>query len=49
MMEVEVYKKELYISLWGGNKVLVYDVAVKKIVDSINVGDNPNELLLLKN
>jgi len=38
-------KKELYISLWGGDKVLVFDVAQKKITGEINVGDNPNELL----
>jgi YVTN family beta-propeller protein len=33
-------KKELFISLWGGDKVLVYD--------EVAVGDNPNELLLNK-
>lgn len=42
-------KKELYISLWGGDKVMVYNVAQQKITDSIAVGDNPNELLLTKN
>jgi YVTN family beta-propeller protein len=41
-------KKDLYISLWGGDKVLVYNVAAQKVVDSVNVGDNPNELLLSK-
>ena len=39
-------RKELYISLWGGKKVLVFDIASKTIVSEINVGENPNELLL---
>ncbi len=42
-------KKELYISLWGAKKVLVFDVASNSIVAEINVGENPNELLLSKN
>ena len=42
-------KKELYISLWGGNKVLVFSTAQRKIITGIPVGDNPNELLLSKN
>lgn len=41
-------KKELYISLWGGDKVLVFDTKQKKMVSEIPVGDNPNELLLNK-
>ena len=41
-------KKELYISLWGGKKVLVFDIASKSIVSEIAVGENPNELLLSK-
>ena len=42
-------KKELYISVWGGDKVLVFDVASRKFVGHVPVGDNPNELLLTKN
>lgn len=42
-------KKELYISLWGGDKILVFDVAQQKITTEIPVGDNPNELQLTKN
>lgn len=42
-------KKELYISLWGGKKVLVFDIASQKITAQISVGENPNELLLSKN
>jgi YVTN family beta-propeller protein len=41
-------KTELYISLWGGDKVLVYDTRLQKLADEIPVGDNPNELLLNK-
>ena len=41
-------KKELYISLWGGDKVLVYDTKQQKLIGNIAVGDNPNELLLNK-
>ena len=55
-LEAEAYscllspnKKELYISLWGGHKVLVYSTTQNKITDKINVGNNPNELLLSKN
>ena len=42
-------KQELYISLWGGKKVLVFDIASQRIISEIGVGENPNELLLSKN
>jgi YVTN family beta-propeller protein len=42
-------KAELYISLWGGSRVLVFDIQKKKIVDSISVGDHPNDLCLSRN
>ncbi len=42
-------KKELYISVWGAKKVVVYDVVLMKITAEIPVGENPNELLLSKN
>jgi YVTN family beta-propeller protein len=42
-------KKQLFISLWGGDKVLVFDVASKNFTAEIPVGDNPNELLLSRN
>lgn len=42
-------KKDLYISLWGGKKVLFYNLMSRTIRDSIDVGENPNELLLSKN
>ncbi|MDI9364344.1 MAG: bifunctional YncE family protein/alkaline phosphatase family protein [Flavobacterium sp.] len=41
-------KQTLYISLWGGDKVLYYNVASKAITASIAVGDNPNEMFLTK-
>jgi YVTN family beta-propeller protein len=41
-------KKELYISLWGGDKILVFDTYKKAMTDSIAVGDNPNDLCLTK-
>ena len=42
-------KSELYISLWGGDKVVVYNTRTKQLTDSINVGDNPNDLCISKN
>ena len=42
-------KQELYISLWGGDKILVYNTRQKKMTDSIAVGDNPNDICLTKN
>lgn len=42
-------KKELYISLWGGDKILVYNTMQRKLIDSVAVGDNPNDICLTKN
>ncbi|HEU4575034.1 MAG TPA: bifunctional YncE family protein/alkaline phosphatase family protein [Chitinophagaceae bacterium] len=42
-------KKELYISLWGADKILIYNTAQKKLVDAISVGDNPNDICITKN
>lgn len=42
-------RKELYISLWGGDKILVADTRNMRIEDSISVGDNPNEMALTRN
>lgn len=41
-------KNLLYISLWGGAKVLIYDIAASKIVDEIAVDKNPNDMVLTK-
>jgi DNA-binding beta-propeller fold protein YncE len=37
-------KSRLYISLWGGDKLLVYDPVSKKIIHETKVGDNPNDI-----
>ena len=42
-------KKELYISCWGCDKLIVFNTQKKIISAQINVGDNPNELCLSKN
>jgi YVTN family beta-propeller protein len=42
-------KEELYISIWGGKKVAVYNTASLKITDTIDVTYNPNELILSRN
>ncbi|HEX6429364.1 MAG TPA: bifunctional YncE family protein/alkaline phosphatase family protein [Niastella sp.] len=42
-------KKELYLSLWGGDKLLVFNTGSRIVSDSIPVGDNPNEICLTKN
>ena len=42
-------KKELYISVWGADKIKVFNTASRKIVDSVAVGDNPNDMCLSKN
>jgi YVTN family beta-propeller protein len=55
-LEAEAYscllspnKNELYISLWGGNKILVYNTVQNILIDSISVGNNPNDICLSKN
>lgn len=37
---------ELYISLWGGSAVLVYDPKQQKITDRIPVGEHPNDMVI---
>jgi len=41
-------KKQLYISVWGDKKVVVFNTAEKKITGAIAAGDHPNELCLSK-
>lgn len=38
--------KELYISCWGCDKIVVFDLEKNMLNTTINVGDNPNEMLL---
>jgi YVTN family beta-propeller protein len=40
--------QKLYISVWGGRKVDVYNTLSRQLTDSINVSYNPNELILDK-
>ena len=42
-------KKKLYISSWGGRKVLIYDIVQQKITMEIPVGNHPNEMVISKN
>ncbi|HVS96900.1 MAG TPA: beta-propeller fold lactonase family protein [Puia sp.] len=41
--------RELYLSVWGGDKVMVYNTSSGLFTDSIPVGDNPNDLCLSRN
>jgi len=41
--------KELYISCWGCDHVLVFDIALQAWKAPIKVGDNPNEMLISPN
>lgn len=41
--------KELYISLWGGKKILICNTFTEKITDSISTGNHPNDICLTKN
>jgi len=40
--------KNLYISIWGGEKVVVYNTATGNFSKTIKTGNHPNELLLNK-
>jgi YVTN family beta-propeller protein len=42
-------RNELYVSVWGGDKILVYDTNKNKFIDSVKVGDNPNDICLTHN
>jgi YVTN family beta-propeller protein len=41
-------KKQLYISCWGCDKIVVFDTWKKQIKREYHVGDNPNEICLSK-
>ncbi|HEY4197126.1 MAG TPA: bifunctional YncE family protein/alkaline phosphatase family protein [Mucilaginibacter sp.] len=40
--------KNLYISIWGGEKVVVYNTVSQSFTKSLKTGSHPNELLLNK-
>jgi len=42
-------KKQLYITLWGGDAVAVYNTATRKITTTIPTGSHPNEIICSKN
>lgn len=41
-------KSNLYISLWGGSKLLVFNTRSQTIIDSFSVGRNPNDICTTK-
>ncbi|GGB08813.1 bifunctional YncE family protein/alkaline phosphatase family protein [Puia dinghuensis] len=41
-------KKELYITCWGCDKLLVFDTEKRSFTSEIPVGDNPNDICLTK-
>ena len=41
-------RKQLYVSLWGGDQIAIVDTQRGSITSSIAVGSNPNEMLLTK-
>jgi len=41
-------RKQLYISCWGCDRLLIYDTKKRKLDGEIKVGDNPNEICLDK-
>jgi DNA-binding beta-propeller fold protein YncE len=42
-------KKELYISCWGCDQLIVFNTEERKIETQIPVGDNPNDICITKN
>jgi len=42
-------KNELYISCWGGKKIIVFSTATNQITKEISVGVHPNDICLTKN
>lgn len=41
-------KKELYITCWGCDKLLVFNTVTRRIEKEIIVGDNPNDICMTK-
>ncbi len=41
-------KSQLYISLWGGSRVLMYDLKKRLIAGEVSVGSHPNDMVLTK-
>lgn len=47
--QVSSDSKELYITCWGCDKLLIFDLEKNAWKNSISIGDNPNEMLLTPN
>ncbi|MGN6530787.1 MAG: bifunctional YncE family protein/alkaline phosphatase family protein [Ginsengibacter sp.] len=41
-------KTQLYISLWGGDKVMIYDIKKGIITDSVATESHPNDMVITK-
>jgi YVTN family beta-propeller protein len=39
-------ERKLYVSVWGGGEVLIYDISKNIFSDSVKVGSNPNDMAL---
>ncbi len=42
-------KNELYISCWGGKKIIVFSTTSNQIIKEIGVGTHPNDICITKN
>ncbi len=42
-------KNELYISCWGGKKILVFSTTTNQVIKEIVVGTHPNDICITKN
>lgn len=42
-------KKDLFITHWGGNELIVWNTETRAVRTRIQVGDSPNDLVLTKN
>ena len=42
-------RSQLYLSIWGGSQLFVFDTKSEVITDSIPVGRNPNDICVTKN
>jgi DNA-binding beta-propeller fold protein YncE len=42
-------RKDLYITCWGCDKVLIFNTDKRSFTGEISVGDNPNDMVLTKN
>jgi DNA-binding beta-propeller fold protein YncE len=42
-------RKELYITCWGCDKVMIFDTERRSFISEIPVGDNPNDICLGRN